>query len=156
MLLIRNAHELVEAFRPLDLRVFELPDEDVYPMLVRDYRAWVETGGARVYLVFEDPATGQPRGVIFRRGSGGGRAIVSQMCDWCHSYGGPGEIGMLTAEATSKRRVGVVVCLDLRCRERLEEAGDLAGRNTAEARKRLLARIARFGREALGLDEATG
>ncbi|WP_373049479.1 FBP domain-containing protein [Vulgatibacter sp.] len=154
MLLIRNAHELMEAFRPLDLRLFELPDEATYPLLVRDYRAWLETGGARIYLVYEDPDTHKPRGLIFRRPNARGAGGVSHMCNWCHSYGGPDEIGLLLAEESARRRVGVVVCRDLGCRERVEEAGDLAGRDTAEAKRRVVERMARFANEALGLDTA--
>ncbi len=154
MLLIRNAHELLEAFRPRDLRIFELPDESAFPLLVRDYRAWEETGGARVYLVYEDPHSGRARGVVFRQTKPGARAIVSHMCDWCHSYGSTAEIGLMTAEESARRTVGIMVCRDLRCRERIEEAGDLAGRDTNLAKRRLLERIARFAREALNIDSA--
>ena len=117
MLLIRSASELLEAFRPRDLRIFELPEESAFPLLVRDYRAWEETGGARVYLVYEDPDTGRARGVVFRRTDAAAHAIVSQMCDWCHSYGSAWEIGLMTAEESARRRVGINVCRDLRCRD---------------------------------------
>ena len=151
MLLIRDAHELMEAFRPRDLRIFELPDEDVFPLLVRDYRSWVESGGNRVYLVYEEPATGKARGVVFRRSDAGLPGQMGHMCDFCFSTGSADEIGLLTADESARRRVGVVVCRDLRCRERVEEAADLAGRNAAEARRRVLERIARFADEALGI-----
>jgi len=151
MLLIRNAHELMEAFRPRDLRIFELPDEDAYPLLVRDYRSWVESGGNRVYLVYEDPATGKARGVVFRRSDAGLSAAMGHMCDWCHSTGTADEIGLLTADESARRRVGIVVCRDLRCRERVTEAADRAGRDATEARRRVLERIARFAGEALGI-----
>ena len=151
MLLIRNPHELLAAFRPLDLRLFEMPDETSYPIFVRDYRAWIETGGARVYVVFEDPGSGRPVGIVFRRATTGGAAIVNRMCDWCHYVGSADEVGMLVAEYSTRRKLGVMLCRDLRCRERVEEAGDLAGRDTAEARRRVLERIARFAREGLGL-----
>lgn len=154
MLLIRSASELLEAFRPLDLKIFELPDESAFPLLVREYRAWEETGGAKVYLVYEDPDTHRARGVVFRRTDSSARAAVAQMCDWCHSYGSAWDIGLLTADESARRRVGVNVCRDLRCRERIEEAGDLAGRDTSAAKKRLLERIARFAREALNIDTA--
>lgn len=151
MLLIRSASELLDAFRPLDLRIFELPDEATFPLLVRGYRAWEETGGAKVYLVYEDPGTGRARGVVFRRNESVARAAVSQMCDWCHTIGSAYDIALLTADESARRRVGIHVCRDLRCRERIEEAGDLAGRDTAAAKKRLLERIARFAREALNI-----
>jgi hypothetical protein len=151
MFLIRNAHELMEAFRPRDLQIFELPDEEAYPILVRDYRAWVETGGAKVYLVYEDPTTGRARGVVFRRSEAGLHGRLGHMCNWCYSTGSADEIGLLTADESERRRVGVVVCRDLRCRERIEEAGNRAGRNIAEARTQLVERIARFANEALNI-----
>jgi len=151
MLLIRSAQELMEAFRPRDLRIFELPDADAYPLLVRDYRAWEESGGARVYLVYEDPETGAARGVVFRRSESSLHGRLGHMCDWCHSTGSADEIGLLTAEESARRKVGVLVCSDLRCRERVEEAGDRAGRDVAASRRQLLERIARFANEALGM-----
>lgn len=147
MLLIHDARELLDSFRPHDLRVFEVPDEDAFPLLVRDYRAWMETGGARAYLVYEDPEDGRLRGIVFRRANAAGAA--GQMCDWCHSTGTADEIGLMTADVNDRRRVGVVVCRDLRCRERLEEAADRAGLDASQAQRRLLERIARFAREAL-------
>lgn len=152
MIVIRSAHELLDAFRPVDLRLFELPGERAYPLPVPGYTAWVEHGGARVYLVFEEPASGQARGIIFQRSNGG--SGVAQMCDFCHFLGTHDEVGLLVATATSRRRVGVNACRDLRCGERLEEAANRAGRDTGLARRRLVERMARFGREALGFEAA--
>jgi hypothetical protein len=74
------------------------------------------------------------------------------MCDWCHAYGSSDEIGLLTAEASSKRRVGVHLCLDLRCGEKLETAANLAGRNPRVLAGRLVERMVRFAQEGLGID----
>jgi hypothetical protein len=147
MVIIRSAHELLEAFRPLDLRLFELPPETAYPLPVHGYTAWVEHGGARVYLVFEDPETGRAQGIIFQRDSGSHGHV--QMCDFCHFFGAQDEVGLLVAEVTRRKRVGVYVCRDLSCGDRLEEAGDRLGRDTRQEHRRLLERIARFSREAL-------
>jgi hypothetical protein len=152
MLLIRSAQELMRAFRPRDLRIFEVPDEDVFPLLVRDFRAWVESGGARVYLVYEDPAAGEARGVVLRRSESALHGTLGHMCDFCHSTGSADEIGLLTAEESANRTVGIVVCRDLRCGERVEEACNRAGKDVAEARRRIVERIARFANEALGMD----
>lgn len=150
MRVIHSAQELLEAFRPLDLRLFELPDERAYPLPVPGYAAWVEHGGARVYLVFEEPRTGELRGIIFQRGSGG--PGVAQMCDFCFSVGTQDEVGLLVAVASRRRKVGVHACRDLRCGDRLDEAADRSGRDTSADRRRLVERFARFGREALGME----
>ena len=74
------------------------------------------------------------------------------MCDWCHWSGGGNSVGLLTAQASSKRRVGVNLCLDLSCGAKLESAANLAGRNPVEAARQLQARILRFAHEGLGID----
>jgi len=150
VLLIRDSEDLLDAFRPLDLRLFELPGEDAFPMLLRGTRAWVESGGARAYLLFEEPGTGRARGIVFRRSNVGGP--TGQMCSWCHSFGTSDEIGLMTADESAHRKVGVYVCRDLHCWERIEEACDRAGTDTRVHRARLLERIARFAHEALRME----
>jgi hypothetical protein len=76
------------------------------------------------------------------------------MCDWCHASGSSNEIGMLTTVASSKRRVGVNVCLDLRCAEKLEDVARMTGRNQIELASALNERMLRFVREGLGMDFA--
>jgi hypothetical protein len=118
---------------------------------VRDYLAWTETSGARVYLVFAPPGSRKPIGIIFRRDASDGSGI-SSMCDWCHSYGSSSEVGLLTTDVNSKRRVGVHLCVDLRCKEKLEDAADRAGRHPIEYLERLRERMSRFAHEALGIE----
>ncbi len=64
---------------------------------------------------------------------------------------GGGQIGLLTTDVDSKHRVGVNLCLDLRCSQRLESAANLAGRSVLDESKRLIERMARFAHEALGI-----
>jgi hypothetical protein len=143
---------LIESFRPRDRRVIEMPGGITFPLFVRDYLAWTETSGARVYLVFAAPGTRRPIGLIFRREASDSGALTSRLCDWCHSYGSSSEVGLLTTDVNSKRRVGVHLCLDLRCKEKLEDAADRAGRHPLEALERLQERMFRFAHEALGIE----
>lgn len=142
---------LIESFRSRDRRVIEMPSGITFPLFVRDYLAWTETSGARVYLVFTAPSSRKPIGIIFRRNSSGG-GLTSSMCEWCHSPGSSSEVGLLTTDADDKRRVGVHLCLDLRCKEKLEDAADRSGRHPREALEQLRERMFRFAHEALGID----
>jgi FBP C-terminal treble-clef zinc-finger len=142
---------LIESFRARDRRVIEMPAEVTFPLFVRDYLAWTETSGARVYLVFAAPGSRKPIGIIFRRDtsdSGG----TSRICDWCHSTGSSSEVGLLTTDVDNKVRVGVCLCVDLRCKEKLEDAADRSGRQPREALEQLRERMFRFAHEALGIE----
>jgi hypothetical protein len=150
MFLIKTEQDLHNAFRPRERDVVTLPEDAHFPLFVRDYLAWVEPAGARVFLVFEDPESKRPLGIAFRRDQTPGGSIG--MCEWCHSMGAADEVGLLTADKNSKRRMGVGLCRDLRCAQRLEQAADLAGRSAKEPKRRLLERMARFAREGLGIE----
>jgi len=154
MFLIETEKEFLNTFRPRDRKTVELPEGIQFPLFVRDYLAWIEPTGVRVFLVFKAPDDKSPTGIAFRRDQQGG-ALTARMCDWCHSHGSGAEIGLLTAEASSKRRVGVLLCLDLRCNEKLDSLADRAGRNSVESSRRLLERVARFAREGLGIGVST-
>jgi hypothetical protein len=149
---LETDRELIASFRPRDRRVIEMPADISFPLFVRDYLAWTETSGARVYLVFAAPGSRKPLGLIFRRDTSDSGALGSRLCDWCHASGSSSEVGLLTTDVDSRRRVGVHLCVDLRCREKLEDAADRAGRHPLEALERLQERMFRFAHEALGLD----
>ncbi|KFE69369.1 FBP domain-containing protein [Hyalangium minutum] len=152
MFRLETDRALIEAFRPRDRRVIEMPENVMFPLFVRDYLAWTETSGARVYLVFAAPVSRKPIGIIFRRESQDSGVGTSRICEWCHSYGSSSEVGLLTTDVNSKRRVGVHLCLDLRCKEKLEDAADRAGRHPIEILKQLQERMFRFAHEALGIE----
>ncbi|HYH98159.1 FBP domain-containing protein [Hyalangium sp.] len=152
MFRLETDRTLIEAFRPRDRRVIEMPSGVTFPFFVRDYLAWTETSGARVYLVFSAPGSRKPIGIIFRRSSQDASVRTAQMCDWCHSYGSSSEVGLLTTDVNSKRRVGVLLCVDLRCKEKLEDAADRTGRHPIESLKQLQERMFRFAHEALGFE----
>jgi hypothetical protein len=145
---------LIKSFRSRDQRLIEMPAGVTFPLFVRDYLVWTETSGARVYLVFAAPGTREPIGIIFRRDHGEGGARVASLCDWCHTYGSSTEVGLLSTAVSSKRRVGVHLCLDLRCKEKLEDAADRSGRSPRQALDQLQEKMYRFAHEALGIKAA--
>ncbi len=140
---------LLATFRPKDRKAVELATGMTFPRLVRHYLAWSHPAGGRVYVVFAVPG-GVPTGIAFEGSSNG--ALVPHMCDWCHCTGSGTEIGMLTAYVNARKRVGVQVCSDLSCLQKLEEAADRAGASVLPAAEKLVARMGRFAAEALKID----
>lgn len=149
MFRLTSKEMLIRSFRPRDREGMELPPGLAFPLFVRNYLAWREPSGAGVRLVFSLPKC-VPTGIFFRRGHGEPGPV--QMCGWCYSGGGSDEIGLLTADVNSRRRAGVVACLDLRCQEKIEDAANRGGRSALDAERALLERIGQFAREALGMD----
>jgi hypothetical protein len=150
MFLIQSEKELLNAFRPRDRNAFEPPPGRTYPVFVRDYLSWVDPSGAHVYLIIQDPSSKRPLGIAFRRNPGS--AAGAQLCDWCHTHGSSQDINLLTTDRNSKRRVGVLLCTDLRCGEKIEQHANLSGRSPIEPRQRMLERMMRFARECLGIE----
>lgn len=151
LFVIERERALLEAFRPRDRKVVELPRGTEFPLHVRDAFSWLDPFGARTFLLFRDPSGGPLTGIAFRRDQPRGAGPVAHLCDWCHSSGTSDHIGLLTTSASSRRRVGVNVCLDLRCAERLETTANLSGHGVRELTDRLLERMTRFAEEGLGM-----
>ena len=119
MIRITSENELINAFREIDRNDVRLPHDIKFPLALKDYLSWQEPSGARVYLVFQDPRGRGARGIVFKRTGGSPSEGVVQMCQWCHSVRGGNAVGLLTAKATKRRRVGVHLCSDLSCKQTL-------------------------------------
>jgi len=148
MFRIDSEKDLLESFRPCDRGSVTSPENVTFPLFVRDYLTWTEPSGVRTYLVYagaESPA--KTLGIAFR--SDQGRSAVSQHCEWCKSFGGSGEIGLLTAEASERKRVGIHLCRSLNCQEKLESRSNLSGENSRMLAKKLLTEISAFARRHL-------
>jgi hypothetical protein len=152
MFRIETEKELLSAFRSRDRKFVELPKGTRLPLFVRDYLAWVDPYGVRVFLVFTAPGSKRPTGIAFRRDQQGDKTLAIGVCDWCRASGSTDQIGLLTTDVDSKRRVGVNVCLDLRCNEKVEAAMNMAGRSPVEELQQLIERMSRFASEGLGLE----
>lgn len=142
--------ELIATFRTRDQKLVELPADLTFPLILRDYVAWKHPGGGRLFIVFS-PENGLPTGVVFDS-HGASHAQVPQMCSWCHSLAQGNSVSMLMATQSAKKRVGVFVCGDLGCKQRVEEDCNRAGKNVQAAMKALVARVAAFATDGLGID----
>lgn len=155
MIRIESAAALIESFRPIDREMhgeaLEVPGSFRFPMLVRDYVAWMEPSGARAFVVFADPGSRAPMGIVLRRDTSG--ATPPAICEWCHSTRGEGGIGLLTATASDKRRVGIHLCRDLACKERVEAAAEADSSfvpvSARDRVRRVVERMASFARRNL-------
>lgn len=141
---------LLETFRQRDRPLVEFPPELTWPALVRGYLAWTHPAGGRVFLVFAPP-DGTPTGIVFDTAGGAGPSVV-QMCDWCHCSSGGSQVALLTARFSANKRVGVYLCADLSCRQKLEDEADRSGRSVVPALAQLVERMTRFAEEGLRLD----
>ncbi len=155
MFRIETEKELLSAFRSRDRKHVELPKGTRLPLFVRDYLSWVDPYGVRVFLVFSAPGSKRLTGIVFRRDQQGDKALALRVCDWCRTSGSADQIGLLTTDVDSKRRVGVNLCMDLRCGERLESATNMAGGSVLDETRHLIERMSRFATEALGIELST-
>jgi len=152
MFKLETEADLLATFRPKDRKIVELAPEIALPIFVRNYLTWKHPGGSYVYLVFATPG-GVPTGIAFDSNGGGGPGpAVPAMCDWCHLSTGGNHVGLLTARRNAKKRVGVHVCSDLSCQQRLEEEADRQGRSVLPWMEKLIERMGRFASESLDID----
>lgn len=116
MIHINSETELLSAFRLIDREEVQIPRSLPIPLKFEDYTTWIEPSGHRVYLLLEDKKKKLPFGIVFRRDqeSNGNYG----MCEWCHSVRAGNGISLLTATASSHRRVGINLCRDLDCKEK--------------------------------------
>jgi len=155
MIRIASETELLDSFRTLDRDEVELPANFSFPMLVKDYLTWSDPGGHRVYLVFSEPGSDPKKrnslGIVFRRSSSG--TVPPQMCEWCHSVRGGDGVMLLTATASTHKRVGIHLCRDLSCKDKAESApgaNDFPESLSARERtQRILQRMSQFARRAI-------
>lgn len=146
--------ELLKSFRPRDRKHVEPPKWMKFPCPLGHYLAWTEPSGVRIFLVFMHPVRKSPIGIAFRRDQQGSLGSAAGVCDWCHDHGPSDRIGLLTATVDSKKRVGVSLCLDLSCVQKLESIANVTGQDLGKMTERLKQRMVRFAEEALemGLD----
>ncbi len=153
MIRIQSENELLQMFRPIDRDQVRVPSDFQFPVAVVDYLAWVEPSGHRTFLVYEDQASHDGRGVVFRR-SHPPAEPVTNMCEWCHSVSGSGTIGLLSVSVNAKRRVGLNLCRGLECKANVEAEPpglhDLReSLSIGEKTSRIMTRMTEFARRNL-------
>lgn len=140
MIRIQSEKQFIDAFREIDRPEVQIPPEITFPFLLRDYMAWTESSGHRTYLLFNDEDSKNVLGVVFKRTQEPADAPV-KMCEWCHSVRGGGRVGMLSVKIDQNRLIGLHLCRDLSCREKIEDlpgAHDLMEEKDRTLRGRLL------------------
>jgi hypothetical protein len=112
--------------------------------------------GPRAFLLFRDrsgtKAGGRPKGIVFRRNNGG-IPDVAAMCEWCHVVRGHGAVQLLSAASDERHRVGLYLCADLGCLDKLAEPpgpDDLhEGLDAAARERKILARVSSFAQRRI-------
>lgn len=152
MIRIQSEKQLIDAFREIDQFEVQIPREMTFPFLLRDYLAWTESSGHRTYLLFNDEESKNLLGVVFKRTQEPADAPV-KMCEWCHSVRGGGRVGMLSVKVDQNRLIGLHLCRDLSCREKIADvpgANDLIEEKDRDLRTRMLVdRMKKFLRTKL-------
>jgi hypothetical protein len=147
---IRTERELYGCFREIDQAEIEAPLERGLPLEVEDVLVW--NAGPRAFLIFRDRPGGTIRGIVFHR-NGGALPDAVAMCEWCHAVRGHGQVKLLSVATDARHRVGLYLCADLDCLDRLEAPpgpDDLReGLDARARRRRIVERIASFARRRL-------
>lgn len=149
MFRLQSEDALKASFRPKDAALVEPPPGLTYPLAVLDYLSWVHPAGGLVFIVFATKG-GTPTGIAFN--SNGGAGGVVQMCDWCHHTGVGSQVGLLTARLNANKRLGVYLCSDLSCRQKIEDEANRSGRSPVPALKKLVEKIGEFASDGLKID----
>jgi hypothetical protein len=121
MFRITSEKELRECFRDLDQPELILTTDLKFPLVRKDYLTWIEPSGCRTYLVFQAAGFKTPFGLVFRRDQTLGPSTAA-MCEWCHCVRSGNEVGVLTATSHARKRVGISLCRDLSCAEKMRSA----------------------------------
>jgi hypothetical protein len=141
---------LARCFREIDRAEVEPPEHARFPLEIDRYFAW--TSGPRAFLLFRAAAAEPLRGIVFHRNTSSVPDLVT-MCEWCHAVRGHGRVKLLSARSDARRHIGLYLCSDLGCLEKLHEVpgpDDLFdGVDVDVRREQILARIAHFANRRL-------
>lgn len=146
---ITSEDELLHCFRERDQQRVILRRDIELPMRVQYYFTWGESSGVYRYLLFKKPGWETARGVVFRVGPSNSDSASGGICDWCHAYGNSGQVGLLTTAINSKRTVGIMLCRDLSCGDKIENAPSQSSKNPETRILEVCDRIGRFFDETL-------
>jgi hypothetical protein len=118
MIRIQDEEQFLSAFREIDRDQVQLPTELSFPFGLIDYFAWVEPSGHRTYLIYND-SDKRALGAVFKRLPEPADAPI-KMCAFCHSVRGGGRVSLLSIQATKNRNIGLHLCRDLSCKEKMQ------------------------------------
>lgn len=135
---------LLELFREKDRRRVIPPRGMEYPLRTQYYFTWSESSGVYRYLVFKKPGWEMPKGLVFKRSYSSAQQGMGALCDWCHAYGSSDQIGLLTTAIDSKHTVGMMLCLDLSCGDKIESMPSMTNKSPETLLVQLCEKIGRF------------
>ncbi len=141
---VASAAELMSFFRERDHGRVILRRDLQFPMRVQYYFTWSEPSGVHRYLIFKKPGWEKPMALVFRHVSSMTEGAIGGICDWCHTYGTSNQIGLLTTAINSKRTVGMMLCLDLSCGDKIENAPSQSSKSPEIRILETCERIGRF------------
>lgn len=145
---LATEEDVLACFREKDQRKVILPRLMPYPVSADYYYSWGESSGVYQYLLFRRPEWKTPRGVVFKRMHTAGEGQAGRMCDWCHSYGGSDQVGMMTTILDPNRSAGFVLCLDIACFDKLETISNQSKKPLEKLAGGLLERMSSFFKSA--------
>lgn len=152
MFKLSSEQELTRCFRDSDqdqiILTEEIQNQLKESRLIIDYMRWIEPSGARAYLVFKGENFKAPLGIVFRRDQSLGPQSAA-MCEWCHTVGSGNEIGMLTTTSQHRKRIGVSLCRDLRCADRIRSSEFNSSASVQERIRRLVLKMTIFAQREL-------
>lgn len=150
---VSSLSELLSFFRERDRsRVIVRHDLEL-SMRVQYYFTWSDPSGAYRYLLFKKPGWEVPMGLVFRSGGTHAEAATGGICDWCHTYGSSNQIGLLTTAVNAKRTVGMMLCLDLSCGDKIENGPSQSSKDPEARILEVCERMGRFFDETIRLSE---
>lgn len=141
---VSSEDELMSLFRKKDQQRVILRRDIELPMRVQYYFTWGESSGVYRYLLFKKPGWETPMGAVFRVGGSHPDASTGGICDWCHSYGNSSQISLLTVSVNPKRTIGLILCSDLSCGDKIENNPSTSSKNPETRILQLCERIGRF------------
>lgn len=140
---IESEDDFIKCFRLRDQKKLVMPTHLKFPMKIRSYFTWQESSGVYTYLIYKNPSWDMPRGMALKKIHQNGEP-VGGLCGWCNSYGSSEEIGTLSVAVNSKTTFAYLLCRDLRCVEKIEDACGLAGKSAEKYIDQLYKRMNLF------------
>lgn len=140
---VETEQELIKAFRPRDQKNVEPPAKVKYPLSYEYYLTWGDPSGHYRYLVLRRPRDQKLIGMIFKRGQQGSWISATRLCDWCHAFGAADQIDLLTLHPDARKTVGLMLCVDLSCLDKLDTVRTTTRRSFEQMASDLCARMVR-------------
>ncbi len=144
--------ELLSWFREVDRPEVEITQDLKFPLRFEGAQSWLESSGARAYLIYTDREGAAPKGIVFYRNTTP-TPEAPAMCEWCHSVRGHGRVKLLAARSSAKKLVGLYLCHDLGCVHTLSDVpGPSDFRESLDPfdkQARIKKRIAQFANRSL-------